>query len=56
MTLNNSDQNKCVYILKDKVPSLKIMIAAETTVSIIGIWLFLIFGNQIYNLKKKNGR
>lgn len=53
MTLNNSDQNKCVYILKDKVPSLKIMIAAETTVSIIGIWLFLIFGNQIYNLKKK---
>lgn len=49
----NNNKNKCFYIIKDKIPSLDIMIFAEISVSIIGIWLFLLFGTELYKLKKK---
>lgn len=37
-------QNNCTYIIKDKLPPFALMVAAETLVSTIGIWLFVIFG------------
>ncbi|ORE03657.1 hypothetical protein BCV72DRAFT_295993 [Rhizopus microsporus var. microsporus] len=37
-------QDNCTYIIKDKLPPFALMVAAETLVSTIGIWLFVIFG------------
>lgn len=55
MTINNSNQKECFYILKNNIPPLEIMIFAEVSVSIIGVWLFLIFGTELYKaIKKEN--
>lgn len=46
MLENNGDQNQCVDIVSPHLPPFGLMITAEALVSLIGIWVFLIFGKR----------
>ncbi|KAI8368143.1 uncharacterized protein BYT42DRAFT_585453 [Radiomyces spectabilis] len=46
MLLEDSNQNACVGIVSPHLPPFGLMITAEALVSLIGVWLFLIFGKR----------
>lgn len=41
--LNNNDINICIINIKENIPSYKLMLFSEILVSIVGMWLFIIF-------------
>jgi hypothetical protein len=43
---SKQDQNTCSEILKPHLPPFPLMIVAETLVSSIGIWLFVMFAKR----------
>ncbi|KAI8884554.1 hypothetical protein K501DRAFT_294022 [Backusella circina FSU 941] len=46
MVSPGGDQNSCVDIIADHLPPFGLMIFAESIVSMLGIWLFVIFGKR----------
>lgn len=46
MLTPGNDQDDCTYAVSGHMPPFGLMVTAEALVSLIGVWLFLIFGKR----------
>ena len=46
MLTPGNGQNKCADLISGHIPPFSLMVVAETLVSTIGIWLFIMFGKR----------